>query len=103
MVSETAKSADSKSPTRTTTTAVTPASTPAEVHSPSAGSKPNSRLHTSVTPMSADVRRLMIAEAAYYIAERRGFAAGGELEDWLLAEKQIDATLSGEAVRAQAV
>ncbi len=31
----------------------------------------------------------MIAEAAYYRAQRRGFAPGHELEDWLEAEAQI--------------
>jgi hypothetical protein len=36
----------------------------------------------------------MIAEAAYYIAEQHGFGDGRDLEDWLLAEKQIDAALS---------
>jgi DUF2934 family protein len=30
-----------------------------------------------------------IAEAAYYRAERRGFAPGEELEDWLAAEKEV--------------
>ena len=33
--------------------------------------------------------RLMIEEAAYYLAEKRGFAAGHEVEDWLQAEAQI--------------
>ena len=33
--------------------------------------------------------RLMIEEAAYYLAEKRGFAPGHELEDWLQAEEQI--------------
>ncbi len=32
----------------------------------------------------------MIAEAAYYRAERRGFATGGEMEDWVQAEAEID-------------
>jgi hypothetical protein len=32
----------------------------------------------------------MIAEAAYYLAERRGFEAGHELEDCLAAEAGID-------------
>lgn len=32
----------------------------------------------------------MIREAAYYRAEKRGFAPGEELEDWLAAEKEID-------------
>lgn len=31
----------------------------------------------------------MIASAAYLRAERRGFAAGHELEDWLEAEKEV--------------
>ncbi|MBK6396063.1 MAG: DUF2934 domain-containing protein [Betaproteobacteria bacterium] len=34
-------------------------------------------------------RRQMVAEAAYYRAERRGFAPGSEVEDWLEAEAQI--------------
>jgi hypothetical protein len=37
----------------------------------------------------AEVRRAMIAEAAYYRAERRGFESGHELEDWLAAEADI--------------
>ena len=32
-----------------------------------------------------------IAEAAYYRAERRGFAPGGEIEDWLDAEREVAA------------
>ncbi len=35
-------------------------------------------------------REEQIAHAAYYRAERRGFAPGGELEDWLAAEREID-------------
>ena len=35
-------------------------------------------------------RRERIAQAAYYLAEQRGFAAGHEEEDWLLAERRID-------------
>ena len=31
----------------------------------------------------------MIQEAAYYLAEKRGFAPGWELEDWLKAKAQI--------------
>jgi hypothetical protein len=37
------------------------------------------------------VSKAMVAEAAYYRAERRGFAPGMELEDWLEAEKEIEA------------
>jgi DUF2934 family protein len=35
------------------------------------------------------LRRAMIAEAAYYLAERRGFEPGHELEDWVAAEGEI--------------
>lgn len=34
-------------------------------------------------------RHAVIAEAAYYRAERRGFAPGHELEDWLQAEREL--------------
>ncbi|GAB0147381.1 hypothetical protein McPS_01210 [Marichromatium sp. PS1] len=40
----------------------------------------------------------MIAEAAYYLAERRGFAPGGAERDWLAAERTIDALLVGARV-----
>jgi len=36
----------------------------------------------------------MIAEAAYLRAERRGFIAGHEEEDWLSAEREVDTLLS---------
>jgi hypothetical protein len=38
-----------------------------------------------------DKRRKRIQVAAYHLAEKRGFGAGGELEDWLEAEKRDDA------------
>lgn len=40
-------------------------------------------------------REQMIAEAAYFHAERRGFAPGNEMSDWLQAEADI------EGLRAQ--
>lgn len=43
--------------------------------------------------LSADARRRMIEQSAYLRAERRGFTAGGEVEDWLLAEAEVDALL----------
>jgi hypothetical protein len=39
---------------------------------------------------SSDDRRRNIAEAAYYRAERRGFAPGYEDGDWLEAEKELN-------------
>ncbi|MBU0498573.1 MAG: DUF2934 domain-containing protein [Gammaproteobacteria bacterium] len=31
----------------------------------------------------------MVAEAAYYLAEQRGFTPGSEVDDWLCAEAQV--------------
>jgi DUF2934 family protein len=39
-------------------------------------------------------RRAMIAEAAYYRAEQRGFEPGRELDDWCAAETEIDTLLT---------
>jgi len=47
---------------------------------------------TGIT-VSEDARRAMIAQAAYLRAERRGFAPGSEVEDWLAAEAEVDALL----------
>ena len=41
-------------------------------------------------PITPDTRRASVAEAAYYRAERRGFAPGMETEDWLGAERDIE-------------
>lgn len=41
-------------------------------------------------------RHQMIAEAAYYHAEHRGFQGGSVEEDWLIAETEIDNMLSNE-------
>ena len=43
--------------------------------------------------LSAEQRRQMIAEAAYYLAEKRGFQGGDPVDDWLKAEVQVDKNL----------
>jgi Protein of unknown function (DUF2934) len=40
-----------------------------------------------------DLRRQLIAAEAYFLAERRGFAAGRELDDWAAAEAVVDSRL----------
>ncbi len=50
----------------------------------------------TVPVFSADERSRMIAEQAYYLAEARGFAAGHEIEDWLMAERAVDERLAGQ-------
>jgi hypothetical protein len=41
-------------------------------------------------PSFSESREARIAEAAYWRAERRGFVAGQELDDWLAAEREVD-------------
>jgi hypothetical protein len=40
-----------------------------------------------------DRRRQLIAAEAYFLAERRGFVAGHELEDWVAAEATVESRL----------
>jgi hypothetical protein len=39
---------------------------------------------------NADQLQKMIAEAAYYRAQQRGFKGGNPVEDWLVAEREIN-------------
>lgn len=52
----------------------------------------------AVTPafgqfVGPEQRAALIAEAAFFRAEKRGFAPGHEVEDWLAAESEVDAKL----------
>ena len=38
-------------------------------------------------------REELIAAAAYFKAEQRGFAPGCEIDDWLAAERELEAVL----------
>lgn len=60
-----------------------PSSLPGEAAARPSSLKPIS----SITP---EKRHQMIAEAAYFRAERRGFQGGCPLEDWVAAEDEID-------------
>jgi Protein of unknown function (DUF2934) len=54
-----------------------------------------SKRSPAAIPKSVDpnVRRQLVAAEAYFLAERRGFRAGGELEDWVAAEATVDSRL----------
>jgi len=45
------------------------------------------------TEVTNEERHRLIAEAAYFRAERRNFLPGAELEDWLRAESEIETKL----------
>ena len=48
---------------------------------------------TASTSIDPDTRRQLVASEAYFRAERRGFAAGSELDDWVAAEMAVDMRL----------
>ena len=43
-------------------------------------------------PVLDDGLAQAVSEAAYYLAEARGFESGHELEDWIQAERQVVGT-----------
>ena len=45
--------------------------------------------------ITAQEREMMIARAAYFRAEKRGFAPGGELQDWIDAEAEVLQLIGG--------
>jgi hypothetical protein len=45
---------------------------------------------TGAKSIDPDVRRQLVATEAYFLAERRGFSGGHELEDWVAAEAVVD-------------
>jgi hypothetical protein len=47
-------------------------------------------------PLAEDERLALVAEAAYFRAESRGFAPGHEVEDWLAAEAEIERRLAAD-------
>ena len=61
--------------------------------------KPRGRAR-SAPPPATDVvvevpaRQELVQLEAYLLAERRGFAPGGELDDWLEAERIVEARLA---------
>ena len=46
-------------------------------------------MHHHPEVLSPEQFRELVAERAYHKAEKRGFAEGHELDDWLEAEKEI--------------
>ena len=64
-----------------------PARKPAPAPKEPAARKPVSG--NSETRLTLEELERMIAAAAYQRAEKRGFAPGHEIEDWLEAEKEV--------------
>lgn len=94
-----ATKATDKAPAKTAAKAPAAKKTPATSTPNSAVSKPARAPRKMVkrpAALTPDERQRMIAIAAYYRAERRGFCQGYELQDWFEAEQEIIA-LFGKA------
>ena len=78
-----------QTPARRRKSAVATSNSTAKPGAEARGSAPmvGAQPHTAIPDEAA--RREMIAIAAYFRAERRGFAAGDPLDDWLCAEAEI--------------
>ncbi len=61
---------------------------------PEPGEVTAAHLERREIPSFSESREARIAEAAYWRAERRGFVAGQELDDWLAAEREVDEDLA---------
>jgi hypothetical protein len=55
---------------------------------------PQRRATAKAVRIGSRDREQMIAEAAYYRAERRNFAGGREMDDWLAVEEEIDSLIN---------
>ena len=91
MTRETKEAGVGKSVRATTRRAKTSATEPGAKASKIEAPIADSVTGTEITP---EARWKMIAEAAYYHAEHRGFAAGDSAEEWIAAESEIDAKLA---------
>ncbi len=50
----------------------------------------NAEVHPGSSPaLSTQERERLVARAAYFRAEKRGFAPGCELQDWIEAEAEV--------------
>jgi hypothetical protein len=90
----TAKSVSSR-----TALAKKPATPLAKTAAPAAAKKPATRAAAPTGKPAAptpEQRYRMVQEAAYFIAEKDGFASGA-MDYWIAAEAQIEALLSGKA------
>jgi len=72
--------------------AVPPAAPPAASATPGIIAQMASQISTGRL-VDPEAKWLMIAEAAYYRAEERGFEPGHDLEDWLEAEALIEGSM----------
>jgi len=52
-----------------------------------------------VATITNEMRYKMVAEAAYHLSEKQGFNPSRDMDNWLKAEKQIEAYLKKEKIQ----
>ncbi len=72
------------------------ATSPPAAHAKAVGRGGNSEDTGAACVVEPALRSRMIAEAAYFRAERRGFGNGDPVQDWLEAEIEIDRVLNSQ-------
>jgi predicted nucleic acid-binding protein len=73
---------------------VTKSTSPAKKTASAVKKTTKRRVSAAASPsVDADTRRQLVAAEAYFRAERRGFAAGREFDDWIAAEAAVDSRL----------
>jgi hypothetical protein len=88
------KAAKAPAAKATATAAKPAASKPATGAKTPAAKAPKPAAKKSATPvLTPEQRRCYVEVAAYYMAERRGFSGGSEMNDWIAAEAEIDRLL----------
>lgn len=80
----------------------TPAKAAAPRKSAVGTARSKARVSDSATILTTEDRLRMVRTAAYFRAERRGFAPGHEAEDWLAAEAEVEAQLAAVTRRPRA-
>lgn len=99
-LARTATTTKVKAPVSRAAAAPAPTKTPRKRAAAAAKSTPAPKRAARASPdlvISSGTREAMIAEAAHFIFQARGFAPGDPAQDWLVAEAEIDALLLARA------
>ncbi len=92
--SKTAKPAARKTPAATAAT-ISPAARKTQEKQTTVTPAKSVRKKTTARTLSAEDRQRLIADAAYVRAEQPNFVGGDPVTDWLEAETDVNASLSG--------
>jgi hypothetical protein len=77
--------------------AASPAAKPAETKAAPAKTATKPAAPKPTPDITPEERWQMISEAAYFLAEQRGFSGGNPCDDWIQAELQVDTELRQRA------